>query len=351
MRIARLQQQMKETKVNQCLLSETSALQYFIDKNFSCGERLVVLLVEQTGLPRLFLNDLFPCEQSHEFELVRFHDTDAPIQLLSRFITGPVLAVDSNWSAGFLLELMNCHSTVHMINASVLSDHIRAIKTVEEQEKMRKASEFNDAVMQQVRTMIRIGMSECQLRDQINATFLKIANSLPSFETIVAFGENGADPHCVPSDKILEAGMSVIVDMGCRFEGYCSDMTRTFFVGENTLSEIYDTVLKANLAAIAKVKPGVLFSEIDRAAREVIEKAGYGQYFIHRTGHGIGLNVHEPYDVSAVNDLRVVAGMCFSIEPGIYIPNQGGVRIEDLVLVTEDGCEVLNKQSKTEPIL
>ena len=163
-----------------------------------------------------------------------------------------------------------------------------------------------------------------ELQAKVGAAFRELADSDPSFETIVAFAENCADPHAVPSDKILEEGMSVIVDMGCKFEGYCSDMTRTYFIGKNTMEDVYDTVLRANLAGIAAVKPGVRFCDIDRACRQVIEEAGYGSYFIHRTGHGIGLSVHEPFDVSAVDEIVVEEGMCFSIEPGIYLPGVGG---------------------------
>ena len=128
-------------------------------------------------------------------------------------------------------------------------------------------------------------------------------------------------------------------------------MTRTYFVGQNSMEEVYETVRRANLAGIAAVKPGVRFCDIDRACRQVIEEAGYGPYFIHRTGHGIGLSVHEPFDVSAVDEIIVEEGMCFSIEPGIYLPGVGGVRIEDLVLVTSDGCEVLNHDPKDQPVL
>jgi Xaa-Pro dipeptidase len=128
-------------------------------------------------------------------------------------------------------------------------------------------------------------------------------------------------------------------------------MTRSFFLEDNSLIDVYQTVLKANLAAINKVKPGVLLKEIDHAARSVIQSAGYGEYFIHRTGHGIGQEVHEPYDVSANSDVLCEVGMIFSIEPGIYLPSGGGIRIEDLVLVTEDGCEVLNQYPKNSPII
>ena len=134
-------------------------------------------------------------------------------------------------------------------------------------------------------------------------------------------------------------------------DGYCSDMTRTFFVGFNPEMELYDLVRRANLAGIAAVKPGIPFKDIDRAARTVIEDAGYGEFFTHRLGHGIGMEVHEPFDVSATDDVIVQEGMCFSIEPGIYLSGDTGVRVEDLVLVTEDGVEVLNHYPKNLQII
>ena len=210
---------------------------------------------------------------------------------------------------------------------------------------MIRASLVNDAVMAEVAGMIAVGKSEKQLQSEIDALFAKVSQG-NSFDTIVAYGDHAADPHGVPGDRVLKRGENVVVDMGCIVDGYCSDMTRTFFVGENTEKEIYDTVLRANLAGIAAVRPGIPFKEIDLAARKVIEDAGYGPYFIHRLGHGIGMEVHEPFDVSATDEVIVEEGMCFSIEPGIYLPGEFGVRVEDLVLVTEDGCEVLNHASK-----
>ena len=171
------------------------------------------------------------------------------------------------------------------------------------------------------------------------------------FFTFGPYGDHGGVPHGVPGERTLKAGEAVVVDMGCVVDGYCADMTRTFFVGENTEQEIYDTVLRANLAGIAAVKPGIPFQEIDLAARKIIEDAGYGEYFIHRLGHGIGMEVHEPFDVSATNETIVREGMCFSIEPGIYIPGRVGIRIEDLVCVTKDGCRVLNAYPKDQEVL
>lgn len=349
-RIEMLQNRMRDEKTEVCLITDTKAIAYFIDQKFSVGERLIVLLVPAKGKPKLFLNKLFPCMKSDCFDLVRISDTDDSIALLAEECHGKTVAVDKLWASHFLLKLMDKAKDCTLITATLI-DSLRAIKNEEEKEKMRVASLNNDRVMAEVRKLIRLGKSEKQLESEIVQAFREIAHSDPSFETIVAYQEHCADPHAVPSDKVLEEGMSVIVDMGCMYEGYCSDMTRTFFVNFNPIKEIYDTVLKANLAGIAAVRPGVRFCDVDRAARKVIEDAGYGEYFIHRLGHGIGMEVHEPFDVSATNDAVIEEGMCFSIEPGIYIEGKAGVRIEDLVLVTSNGCEVLNHAPKDQEIL
>lgn len=349
-RIEQLQMRMRKEKIDICLISDSKAIDYFINQRFHSGERLIALIVEKNCKPCLYLNKLIPCNLNEYFDLVRISDTDNAICMLAKKCNGKHVAIDKMWPSHFLLELMQETSQATFTTA-ILVDSLRSIKSEEEKEKMRRASLNNDKVMAKVRELIQLGKSEKQLENEIRLLFKEIADSDPSFETIVAYQENCADPHAVPSDKILEEGMSVIVDMGCVYEGYCSDMTRTFFVNKNPIQEIYDTVLQANLAGIAAIKPGAKFSDVDRAARRVIEDAGYGEYFIHRLGHGIGLEVHEPFDVSAVNNTLIEEGMCFSIEPGIYIEGKYGVRIEDLVLVTKDGCEVLNHDSKTDEVL
>lgn len=268
--------------------------------------------------------------------------------MLAQLLEGHV-AVDKSFPARFLLRLQEIKPELKLTLGTVI-DEVKAVKTPQEQQKMIRASLVNDAVMAEVAGMIAVGKSEKQLQSEIDALFAKVSQG-NSFDTIVAYGDHAADPHGVPGDRVLKRGENVVVDMGCIVDGYCSDMTRTFFVGENTEKEIYDTVLRANLAGIAAVRPGIPFKEIDLAARKVIEDAGYGPYFIHRLGHGIGMEVHEPFDVSATDEVIVEEGMCFSIEPGIYIPGRVGIRIEDLVCVTKDGCRVLNAYPKDAEVL
>lgn len=344
--ISCLVSRLKENKLDAALVSDPNAIFYFTGTRFSPGERLLALVVKQDGSWKLCINILFPYEGA--VPTLWYSDAQDGVQLLSEELTGTV-AVDKGFPARFLLRLQQVKPELKLVLGTVI-DEVKAIKTPQEQEKMLRASCFNDSVMARVAKRIQVGKTEARLREEIDEIFRRETQG-NSFDTIVAYGDHAADPHGVPGDRVLKAGEAVVVDMGCVVDGYCADMTRTFFVGENTEKEIYDTVLRANLAGIAAVRPGIPFKQIDLAARRVIEEAGYGDYFIHRLGHGIGMEVHEPFDVSATNETIVREGMCFSIEPGIYIPGRVGIRIEDLVCVTKDGCRVLNAYPKDQEVL
>ena len=274
--------------------------------------------------------------------MIRFNDSDDYLNLFSTYLSDGVLAVDKNLPSRFLLPIMSNHSNVCISN--VVED-LRLAKDEVEVSKMRASSKLNDEIMAHVEEFLHVGVSDKEVEEYIYSLYKKY-NVVPSFEPIVAFKNTASDPHASANGQILTEEDVCIIDMGLVLDDYCSDMTRTFVYNYPKMEEIYQIVLRANLAAEAIIKPGVKFSDIDKAARSVIEEAGYGEYFTHRTGHGIGLEVHEPKDVSSVNEDVVKEGYCFSIEPGIYLPGVGGVRIEDLVLVTKDGCEVLNYYRK-----
>ena len=232
-------------------------------------------------------------------------------------------------------------------------DAFRASKEPWELELMRKAQEITDLTFAQLQKVICAGMTEKDLRAELIYRLYKNGADGLSFDPIVVSGPNTSMPHGVPSDRELQFGDFITMDFGCLYQGYCSDMTRTVALGFVTeeMDKVYKTVLKAQLAGIAATKAGVTGQAMDGAARKVIADAGYGDYFIHRLGHGIGMEVHEPFDVSATNETIVREGMCFSIEPGIYIPGRVGIRIEDLVCVTKDGCRVLNAYPKDQEVL
>lgn len=328
------------------LISDPNAIRYFTGVRFAPGERLVALVVNRRGEATMLINKLFLYDGS--IPALWYSDAQDGVALLAQLLEGNI-AVDKSFPARFLLRLQELKPELKLGVGTVI-DEVKAVKTPEERQKMLRASRVNDSVMAEVAGMIAVGKSEKQLQQEIDALFARVSQG-NSFDTIVAYGDHAADPHGIPGDRVLQYGEAVVVDMGCIVDGYCSDMTRTFFVGENQEKALYDLVLQANLAGIAAVRPGIPFRQIDRAARKVIEDAGYGEYFIHRLGHGIGMEVHEPFDVSATDEVIVEEGMCFSIEPGIYIPGRVGIRIEDLVCVTADGCQVLNAYPKDQEVL
>jgi Xaa-Pro dipeptidase len=277
------------------LVSDPKMIQYLIGAHFEVGERFLALLLQNNEVT-LFLNKLFPYENP-EIKILRFGDEEDPLHLFAKTWNGESLKVDHTLASGFLLRLMKHHPLADY-HIDTTMDQIRSIKDEEEINFMRIASRLNDEVMRQVPALLTLGVLESEVASQIVELFNECSEGI-SFKPIVAFGDHASDPHAVPTDRPLKANEAIVVDMGCKFKGYCSDMTRTFFIDHNSMKEVYETVYNANMNAIKKVRPGVSLGEIDQAARSIIEEAGYGQYFIHRTGHGIGSSVHEPYPVSS----------------------------------------------------
>ena len=219
----------------------------------------------------------------------------------------------------------------------------RALKDAEEIRQTRKAVEIMETALRETMKAIKVGATEREIASAYRIACMSAGTDGLPFSPIVASGPNGANPHAIVSDRRLEKGDLVIIDCGATYGGYIADITRTFSVGQISAEarHVYDTVLASNRAGCARSGPDVSCSEVDRASRKVIEDAGYGQYFFHRTGHGLGLEVHEPPYIVAGNEKPLEQGMIFTIEPGIYIEGKFGVRIEDNVVCTENGVEVL----------
>ena len=224
----------------------------------------------------------------------------------------------------------------------------RASKEDWELARMRKAQEITDRAFTEVCTRIHTGMTEKELEAELIYCLYKNGAEGLSFDPIVVSGPNTSMPHGVAGSRVLQDGDFVTMDFGVLYQGYCSDMTRTFFceTADPDYAAIHDLVRSANEKAESLIRPGVRFCDLDKAARDVISEAGYGEYFTHRLGHSIGMQAHEAGDVSQGNPAEIQEGMTFSIEPGVYLPGKFGVRVEDLVLVTADGCEVLNHADK-----
>jgi Xaa-Pro dipeptidase len=226
---------------------------------------------------------------------------------------------------------------------TVLSD-LRARKERAELDAMRQAIDVAQRALTATLPLVRAGMTERELAGELIVQLLR-AGSAPelAFPPIVGFGAGSADPHHVPADKALQPGELVLVDWGASVDGYLSDLTRVFAFGDvgPDLVRIYGVALNANTAALAAVRPGVTCGEIDQAARAVIEQAGCADMILHRTGHGLGIEAHEPPWIRSDNRQPLETGMTFTIEPGVYLAGRGGVRVEDDVAVTSAGCELL----------
>lgn len=345
-RIASVLDNLAAQGLSQLLVCDPRSIQYLTGAYVEPGERFLGLLLRAGETrPTLFLNELFTAPADIEAEVVAFNDTDDPIALLAeRCDAAAALGCDKNLPARFLIPMMERNVAAGFALASDAVDDARAIKDDEERALMRAASATNDAAMARFRKLVHEGATEQEIAGKLEDIYRELGAQGHSFAPIVSFGANAADPHHEPDGTVLKEGDVVLFDVGCRQDEYCADMTRTFFFGEPDEEQrrVYEIVRQANEAGRAAVHPGARFCDIDGAARKVIEDAGYGPYFTHRLGHQIGLDVHEPGDVSSVNEACVQQGMCFSIEPGIYLPGRFGVRIEDLVIVTANGCEVLN---------
>lgn len=340
---------LKEMGLTQMLIVDPMSIYYLTGVYVAPFERFYGLYLRADGKHIYFLNRLFTVPEDVGVEKVWYSDTDPVMEIVAEYLDKESpLGVDKELKAGFLLPLMELGAAKGFVCASLAVDRTRGVKDAEEQEKMRVSSHINDLAMAEFKKLIHGGITEKEAADQMLKIYLDLGADGFSFEPLVAFGANAADPHHAPDGTKVKPGDAVLFDVGCIKDGYCSDMTRTFYFQEvsDTHRHIYNTVRRANEAAIAKIRPGVLLCELDRTARGLIEEQGYGPNFNHRLGHFIGLGEHEYGDVSSVNQQKAEPGMIFSIEPGIYLTGDTGVRVEDLVLVTEDGCEVLNHYSK-----
>jgi len=342
----RMQRMLEKLDADQLLICDPNAIFYLCEKWIHPGERFLGMLISKDREPVLFVNSLFRFDEDLGIEKIYFTDTDDVTKLVQPHVNPKgILGVDKILEAKFLLPMIQSQIASEFINGSSAVDWTRAVKDQEEIEKMRYSSHINDLAMAKFKTLIHDGVSEVEVADQMMRIYKELGAQAYSFPPIVAFGKNAADPHHMPDETVLKEGDTVLFDVGCIVDNYCSDMTRTFFYKKEPAEEqkfVYNLVKEANEQAEEMVKPGVRLCDIDKKARDIITEGGFGKDFTHRLGHFIGLQDHEYGDVSQGFDNLTVAGNIFSIEPGIYNPSVLGCRIEDLILVTEDGHEVLN---------
>ena len=286
---------MEKQAIHQLLISDPAVIFYLTGTRMEPGERMLVLLLKTDGNHRFFINNLFRQSKDLGAPVTYYNDTqDGPAVVAEYLSTEEPLAVDKNWPARFLLrlqELVRCKC----VNSSPIIDGVRAIKTAEEREKMRAASRDNDTVMGRIIGVLGENHTERELSELLLKFYQEAGNQGYSFEPITAYGGNAADPHHVTDDTRGKRGDCVVLDIGGQKDDYCSDMTRTVFLGtvSDRQREIYEIVKEANLRGIAAAKPGNKMCDVDKAARDYITEKGFGKYFTHRTGHSIGLEVHE----------------------------------------------------------
>lgn len=348
-RVERLARCMRERNFGQVLVTDDLNLYYYTGSYEMSMERLRVLLVDADGRCSWYANELFgalPGGEAH-----RHRDGEEPAalrKLADRLRRDAAVAVDKDWRAGHLLGLLAAAPGVRFASAGALLEAPMACKDGEELELMRESSRINDRVVEELIGTIRADSTEAGLARSIRELYTKHGADGANGGALVAFGANCASPHPAAREAFPQPGDSVLIDAGAPYRFYQSDMTRTVFFKDvsREMERVYRVVLEANLAGIAAVRPGRTAREVDEVCRGVIEKSGYGRYFTHRTGHGIGLHIHEEPYIGGASDTVLREGMIFSVEPGIYLPGRGGVRIEDLVAVTADGAGVLNRLSK-----
>ena len=346
-RVHRVTALMKEQNLSQIIVTATASVYYLTGLWVEPHERMLALLLTQSGEMTLFGNTMFGLPTDAAFPIVLHKDGEDPVADLANTLRPGAVGIDKFWYSKFLLGLMAHRSDITPVEGSAPVDSARKCKDEAEQEAMRHSSRRNDEVMAKAIAALTDNVRENEIAGLINREYLSRGADCEGVQ-LVCFGPNGADPHHGGDSTQLNSGDSVVLDMFTPIGRYWCDMTRTVFY--KTVSQeqrtVYELVRRANEAAIAQVRPGITLSHLDATARAVIADGGYGEYFTHRLGHGCGLDCHEPPDVSGASHGLLEPGMIFSIEPGIYLPGKFGVRIEDLVLVTESGCEVLNQYPK-----
>ncbi|AIG76842.1 Putative dipeptidase PepE [Amycolatopsis japonica] len=336
------------------LIAPGSDLRYLIGQAGGSFERLTTLVIPADGVPALVLPKLeapgyadVPADELG-IEIVTWVDGDNAYELVADRLGKPGrVAVSDFTPALHVLAFRGALGDAEQTLAGPIVRELRMRKDAAEIQALRDAGAAIDRVHARVHEWLRPGRTEAEVGADITAAIVEEGHTHADF-VIVGSGPNGASPHHDVSERVIERGDVVVVDIGGPIaEGYNSDSTRTYAVGEPRdadVAETYAVLQRAQKAAVDAVRPGATAESIDAAARDIIAEAGYGEYFIHRTGHGIGLDVHEePYIIKG-NALPLEPGMAFSVEPGIYQPGRWGARIEDIVVVTEDGVESVNQR-------
>ncbi|WP_293572623.1 Xaa-Pro peptidase family protein [Phaeobacter sp.] len=353
-RLTRLRQRMTRSHTDLVVLGPSSHMMWLTGVNPHGDERPVLLIISQSHAG--FLMPKLNADSARSATNLPFHcwsDDVGPDQALSDLLAacdaqrpGLQVVLDETMRADFALRLLGALDAPQHRFTDDTVGALRAVKEDSEYQSLKAAHLFNDAAVKQAFASLETGMSERDVQAILHSHY-KANGAKPEF-TIVGFGANGAFPHHHTGDSTLSPGMAVLIDTGCRVQGYPSDMTRCGWFGapDPAYLDVAQVVEQAVQAALAAARPGAVAADVDRAAREVITAAGYGEHFLHRTGHGLGVDVHEPPYITATSNVVLEEGNVFSIEPGIYLPGHFGVRLEEIVILRQDGAEILSELSR-----
>ncbi|MEX0989779.1 MAG: Xaa-Pro peptidase family protein [Actinomycetota bacterium] len=350
-RLARAAGDLASSGLDAMIVAPSPDLSWLIGYDPPPLERLTALVVRPGTDPVLVVPELeralaADATAGSPTDLIGWRDGEDPYEIVADLTGGAsrVALADRTW-ASHTLALQRAVPTARFEATSEALPSLRAIKDDAEVDELASAGHGADTAFSAIVREPFAGRTERQIAAGLAHLLREHGHREVTF-TIVGSGPNGASPHHEATDRVIGPGDAVVLDFGGRVPaGYCSDITRTVHVGEASadVAEVHAIVLAAQQAAFDAAGPGVPAEDVDRAARAVIESAGYGERFVHRTGHGIGLEEHEPPYIVSGNATPLQAGMCFSIEPGVYLENRFGVRIEDIVVVTDDGARRLNK--------
>lgn len=357
-RVERLQEEMKKHGLDGIVLMPGPNMFYFSGMHTHVSERPILLFLPAAGDPTIIIPKLeamkaeaagIPHSRIFAWTDQEWFEGAFTQAAEALNLAGACWGVEA--LAMRVLEyetLQNAAPGWRSAHAEAAINTLRASKEPAELAAMEKAVDVAERAIEKLLPQIEIGMTEKQVAALLTNLLLEEGAESLAFPPIVSTGPNGASPHAVPTERPLAAGDFLVIDWGAYVDGYPSDITRTFAVGyvDREMARVYDVVRQANEAGKRAARPGATGEEVDRAARVVIEEAGYGDYFIHRTGHGLGLEVHEAPSMVAGNQAPLEPGNVFTVEPGIYLPGRGGVRIEDDVVVTADGHRSLTRFSR-----
>lgn len=345
---------MKKEALDAMLIAPSEEMKFLLGSSTHLCERFQALIVKNDG-EYFYICNLLTADEIKEIlgegiKVYSWFDGDGFIDTAKKAfeengLTGKTIGVNSTERACIILDLMK-NIDIKFVNGKPFLEEMRIIKKNEEIENLRKAAQITDETFIELLKFIKPGMKEADVANFINKTFVE-KGAQPGF-AMVCSGPNSALPHYASDQRVIQEKDIVLLDYGCIYNSMCADMTRTIFVGGATEEEIkmYEYVLEANIAGEGKAVEGAYIPDIDKAARDVVYESGYGDTFVTRLGHGIGYSLHEAPDIKQSNKRYLEKGMAFSIEPGIYRVGEFGIRIEDILVITENGTEILNQASK-----